>query len=421
MLARIASSAILAAVSAGGGDFGSGRRGFGDLVPDGVENFSERDAAEVAARGDGIVFCCQHQSAAFQQRQFAVEHRRRYVHVVREIRHLPARPARDEALAEQVHRAQRDAFAQRAGGRDLAVTGAQVLGVLHVEAQLPAEQHHQPAQVQPYHEQQHDREAGIDRRRLRRVHGDAREDRADADPRSTAEQRADERRTPAHARVRHVAVQEPEQADDQQVWRVVAAQTRRTGQPRDPCHHGAGLDARQQHHRGNHQDRPDEHDDHVLGHAPGEAARPLDVPGEVERAFDLFDHHDHGVDQDHEADRAEHRRLRVLDELHELDRELDAFLAERPQELGQHGLELAVVAEGLEHRERDGDDRHQREQRRIHEAHGAQAEVAAEQVAQQRVGVAQRRREQVESRGCRSSPASRTASARSGGAARGTG
>ncbi len=116
------------------------------------------------------------------------------------------------------------------------------------------------------------------------------------------------------------------------------------------------------------------------------------MPGEVERAFDLFDHHDHGVDQDHEADRAEHRRLRVLDELHDLDREFRAFLAERPQELEQHGLELAVIAESLEHRERDGDDRHQREQRRIHETHGAQAEVAAEQVAQQRVGVPQRGR-----------------------------
>ena len=154
------------------------------LVPDGVENFGERDAAEVAARGDGIVFGRQHQSAVFQQRQFAVEHRRRYVHVVREIRHLPARSARGEALAEQVHRAERNAFAQRAGGRNLAVTGAQVLGVLHVEAQLSAEQHDQPAQVQPHHEQQHDRETGIDRRRLRRVYGDASEDRADADPRS---------------------------------------------------------------------------------------------------------------------------------------------------------------------------------------------------------------------------------------------
>jgi hypothetical protein len=45
----------------------------------------------------------------------------------------------------------------------------------------------------------------------------------------------------------------------------------------------------------------------------------------------------------------------------------------------------------LQHRERHGDQRHDREQRRVHEAHRVQAELAAGEVAQQRVQVAQGR------------------------------
>ena len=82
--------------------------------------------------------------------------------------------------------------------------------------------------------------------------------------------------------------------------------------------------------------------------------------------------------------------LHVLDELHDLRGQLEALLAERAQELVQHGLELAVVAEGLQHRERDGHDRHDREQRRVDEAHRAHAEIAAREIAHQRVDVAQR-------------------------------
>ena len=155
--------------------------------------------------------------------------------------------------------------------------------------------------------------------------------------------------------------------------------------------------------------------------APGEAARPLDVPGEVERVLDLLDHHDHGVDQDHEADRAEHRRLRVLDELHDPDREFRAFLAERAQELVQHGLELAVVAESLA-------------APRTRRRRPAPARTATNTRGPWRAGRGRRRTGRAAarrrsaagsrpagSRGCPSASGSRTASARSGAAACGTG
>ena len=53
-------------------------------------------------------------------------------------------------------------------------------------------------------------------------------------------------------------------------------------------------------------------------------------------------------------------------------------------------------AEGLQHREGDGHDRHDRKQRRVDEAHGTQPEIAAGEIAQQRVEVTQWRGDQAQ-------------------------
>ena len=106
----------------------------------------------------------------------------------------------------------------------------------------------------------------------------------------------------------------------------------------------------------------------------------------------FLDHRDHGVEQEHEADRAHERALHVIDELHDLDRDVVAVAAERLQELEQHRFELLVVAECLEHRKGDRHDRHDREQRRIDETHGAETEFAPEQIAYQRIEEPQRGR-----------------------------
>ena len=46
-------------------------------------------------------------------------------------------------------------------------------------------------------------------------------------------------------------------------------------------------------------------------------------------------------------------------------------------------------AEALQHGECEGGERHERQQRRVDEAHRAQVQIAAQQVADQREGVAQ--------------------------------
>ena len=87
--------------------------------------------------------------------------------------------------------------------------------------------------------------------------------------------------------------------------------------------------------------------------------------------------------------RADQAGADAVGELHDLWRELRGARAHGPEELEDDGLELAMCAEGLEHGERKRDERHQRQQRRVHQAHGMQVDLAARQVAQQRVGVAQ--------------------------------
>jgi hypothetical protein len=134
----------------------------------------------------------------------------------------------------------------------------------------------------------------------------------------------------------------------------------------------------------------------VFAQPARETARPLDVPDEVQGLFDLLDQRDHGVEQERETHRAEQRALHVLDESHDARRERVALRAERPQELVEHGFELAVVTEGLERGEGDCDQRHDGEESREHEAHRAQAEFAAAEIAQERVQVPERRRRPVD-------------------------
>jgi hypothetical protein len=70
-------------------------------------------------------------------------------------------------------------------------------------------------------------------------------------------------------------------------------------------------------------------------------------------------------------------------------RELARAGAHRFEELEDDGLEVAVRAEGLEHRERECDQRHQRQQRGVHQAHRVQIDLAARKVAQDGVGITQ--------------------------------
>ena len=82
------------------------------------------------------------------------------------------------------------------------------------------------------------------------------------------------------------------------------------------------------------------------------------------------------------------RAAHVVDELEHVLGDLGAARAERRQEVEQQRLELAMEAERLQYREREREQRHDREHRRVDEAHRAQAELALEEVAEQREGIA---------------------------------
>ena len=134
---------------------------------------------------------------------------------------------------------------------------------------------------------------------------------------------------------------------------------------------------------------PDDHQAQVLADASHDRARALDVPGEVEGLLELLDGRDHGVEQEGEADRPEHVAAHVVDECHELRRQLGRPHADRAQELVDQRLEVAVHAKALQDRECEGGEGNEREQRRVDESHGAQVQLAGQQVADQREGVAQ--------------------------------
>ena len=98
----------------------------------------------------------------------------------------------------------------------------------------------------------------------------------------------------------------------------------------------------------------------------------------------------------------------VLGELHEPVRDLHACIADGAEELQQEGLELAVRAEGLEHREAQCDQRNQRQQRGVDQAGGAQRQLAAEEVANDGVGISQHAQQRAPA-GCAPACEARTA------------
>ena len=106
--------------------------------------------------------------------------------------------------------------------------------------------------------------------------------------------------------------------------------------------------------------------------------------------LELLDRGYDGIEQEGKADRAEHVAAHVFDEGHHLCRQLAGALADRSQELEYQRLEVAVHAKSFQHGECEGDERHEREQRRVDEAHGPQVQFAGEQIADQREGVAHR-------------------------------
>ncbi len=77
-----------------------------------------------------------------------------------------------------------------------------------------------------------------------------------------------------------------------------------------------------------------------------------------------------------------HAAADVIREFHDPRGDLGrARLTHRAEELENDRLEVTMCAEALEHGEREGDERHHREERRIHEPHCTQVDVPVREVA----------------------------------------
>jgi len=107
------------------------------------------------------------------------------------------------------------------------------------------------------------------------------------------------------------------------------------------------------------QDGPDQQHAEIAAESLGEWTAHVGVPGVIEHLLDLLDQGEHGVEQHREADCAQHLHLGVVHELDDPLGDLDGLLAQRLQCLQQHGLELVVHPEPLEHREAHRQQRHQ--------------------------------------------------------------
>jgi hypothetical protein len=131
---------------------------------------------------------------------------------------------------------------------------------------------------------------------------------------------------------------------------------------------------------------PDDEDRDVVAHAFGEGPQRVDLPDLVEGVLDLLHERDDGVEEQRHAHHAEYADLRVVHETHDGPGDLAAALAERCEHLEQEGFDLVVDAEALEDGEADGEQRDQREQRGVDEGHGAERELALEQIVAHRPG-----------------------------------
>ena len=275
----------------------------------------------------------------------------------------------------------------------MALADPQVARILHVERELRADQQDQPADVDPDERGEEDREARVDRDHLRRGGDDPGEHRAARRP-----QHARHRRRPISAARNRTRV-----FGTKAYRNVKTPVTNRYGPskpsaramvPNGSCDLSQAIEL-------------------WLAIAPNrpntttrkigpitirlrysltrriDRARALDVPGEVEGSLEFLDRRHDRVEQEREADRAQHVAAHVVHEGHDLLGQLAGALADRPQELVDQRLEVAVHAEALQHGEREGDERHERQQRRVDEAHRAQVQLAGQQVADQRERIAQ--------------------------------
>ena len=95
--------------------------------------------------------------------------------------------------------------------------------------------------------------------------------------------------------------------------------------------------------------------DRAIGRSP----EPTHVPEIVQCRLDPSDEGDHRVEQTCDTESAEDANVHTTHEIHHSLGQLGGLRAERGQHSGQQWLEAVLNAERFEHRERDGEKRHQ--------------------------------------------------------------
>ena len=118
--------------------------------------------------------------------------------------------------ADERDNQQGDFFLDAVAELELAPRRGQQRRVLMVTGDAGADEHDEPVQIQPDHREDHNREAGVDRRVLGRSRDEGGEAPAEHLPQDPCDGGAHQRRYHAHARVGHEHIDEAEGCDHEQ-------------------------------------------------------------------------------------------------------------------------------------------------------------------------------------------------------------
>ena len=98
------------------------------------------------------------------------------------------------------------------------------------------------------------------------------------------------------------------------------------------------------------------------------------MPDVIERVLHPVHQTEHRVQEAGHAEGTEQAHLGVADELHEAFGDLISLLSQWAQRVLEERPDLVLGAERLEDREGDGQQGHERQERRVHEPHGPKVE-----------------------------------------------
>ena len=294
--------------------------------------------------------------------------------------------------ADEVHNLQREILQLDAGELQLHESETQVIGILHIKAQLRADQQNQPAQIRPQQSGYDDRKSRVDNRQASRIDDEGGEQLTNGRPDDACGDAADQRRRDFDFGIRYKQIQNRKDQRHHRIRGGLHAERKQRvddRQIREALHRGVGQGDARQAEKAHQRQRTENDQRQIFGDTPREAARLLHTPQKIEAAFDFFDGVDERPQQQCESDRADDAAGNTIGKFHHLVGQFGRGVTDGAKKLEDDRLEIVMQAEGLEHREAEGNQRYQRHYRREHQAHRPQIDLAARQVAQQSVWITQ--------------------------------